>query len=379
MKIGFIGPFAKLNNANYNSEHQVGAIEHQLFGLAKEMKSMGHEVVITRNWKGKTRFDVIEKVRFLNVNYFSSIAQGFNDSKFPLNHLSHVHYVTRAARVIAKEKLDVVNVSRVFSAWFALKQFCNYKVQRVFITHDNDIFVTGGVGHSKISYLSRAVLCQVNRHYDATVATTVGVKDYLEKMGLHCRAVINEAVDESKYCMGKEKGFILSAARFVPHKRLQDLIAAYSIISNRVQDDLLIIGSGPCERTLKAFANSSKAKERIHFVSFLSKSDYRKYLSQCSVFVLPSVAEAFGLVIIEAMASGKPVIARNIIGPRDIIRHGYNGLLFSDVVELARQLESILSDKKLRMRMGKNARKTVEERFTFKVVAREYLRLYETL
>jgi glycosyltransferase involved in cell wall biosynthesis len=377
MRIGFIGPFAKMNNANYGSELQVGAIEYQLFGLAKELRCLGHEVFITRNWKGKNSEDTIEGIRFLNVNCFSSIAQGFNDSKMPLNHLSHVRYAIKAAKVLSEKKLDVVNVSRVFSGWLALKHLHKHKSRSVFITHDNDVFVTRGLGHSRIPYLPRKALNQVNKCYDATVATTSGVKTYLKTIGLDCQAVITESVDHNKYQSGEEEGYILAAARFVPHKRLQDLIEAYSRMGGQVKEDLVIIGSGPCESSLKRYANSLKSKERIHFVQFLPKSEYRRYLSNCSVFVLPSVAEAFGVVVIEAMASGKPVLVRNIVGPKDIISHGHNGFLFDTVFELTEYLTLILANEKMRKQMGKNARKTVEEKYTFSIAAKEYLRLYE--
>lgn len=64
--------------------------------------------------------------------------------------------------------------------------------------------------------------------------------------------------------------------------------------------------------------------------------------------------EAFGVVIIEAMASRKPVIARNIVGPEDTITHGYNGLLFKDNKELKECIKLLLSNKKLRKKMGNN-------------------------
>lgn len=379
MRIGFVSPFAKMNNSNYGSEMQVGAIEYQLFGLAKEMRCLGHEVFITRNWKGKNCEDTIDGIHFINVNSFSSIAQGFNDSRVPLNHLSHARYAMKAVKALSERKLNVVSVSRVFSGWLALKQLRNDKSRSVFITHDNDVFVTKGLGHSRIPYLPRRALYQVNKTYDATVATTSGVKSYLEMLGLNCHTVITESVDHNKYQSREERGYILTAARLVPHKRLQDLIEAYSKMGDQVKEDLIIIGSGPCETDLKRYANSLKSKERIHFVQFLPKSEYRRYLSHCSVFVLPSVAEAFGVVVIEAMASGKPVLVRNIVGPKDIVSHGSNGFLFDTVSELTEYLTLILADEKIRKKMGKNARKTVEEKYTFNIAAKKYLRLYEHL
>ena len=192
-------------------------------------------------------------------------------------------------------------------------------------------------------------------------------------------AVIPNAVDPNCYKNYSDEGFILYAGRLVPHKKVDELIRVYSDISKDFNENLIIIGSGPCERELKAEVASLGLEKRVRFIPFLPRTKYREYLSKCSFFVLPSEAEAFGVVIIEAMASGKPVIARNIIGPRDIITHGYNGFLFENIHELKKYLRLLLSDEGLRKKMGKNARRTVEEKYTFSKVAKQYLELYESL
>lgn len=376
MRIGFLGPFGSTYNADYGSERQIGAIEHQIFGLAKELSSMGHEVFVTRNWKGKAEENLIEGVHFINVNLFNSIGQGFYDSKFPLNHLSFVYYLVEAPERLGRLDLDVINASGVLSGWFALKSISTHKSRSVFITNNNDMYVQGGLGRSRTPYLTGKMLHAINKRCDATVAVTKGVKEYFTSIGLNCHAIIPEAIDPTGYKCLYEEGFILTAQRLVPHKRVEDLIQAYSEMSDDIREDLVIIGSGPCEKPLRRYAASLNLKERIYFIPFLPKSKYRDYLSKCSIFVLPSVAEAFGVVIIEAMASGKPVIARNIIGPRDIVTHGYNGFLFQTVGDLKKYIQLLLSDKTLRVKLGSNARNSVEEKFTFKKTATKYLKLY---
>jgi glycosyltransferase involved in cell wall biosynthesis len=376
MRIGFLGPFGSTYNADYGSERQVGAIERQIFGLAKEFSLRGHEVFVTRNWKGKNEENLVQKVHFVNVNLFSSVEQGFYDSKLPLNRLSHAYYLAKAPERLEGLDLNVINASEVLSAWLALKSIYTGKSRSVFITHNNDTYCSG---HGLTPYLNKRMLRTINTRYDITIATTKGVMEYLRTLSLNCHKIIPEAIDSTEYKCRHEEGFILTAARLVPHKRVEDLIQAYSEMSDDIKEDLVIIGSGPCEKSLKRYAASLNLKERIHFVPFLPKSKYREYLSNCSFFVLPSVAEAFGVVIIEAMASGKPVIARNIIGPRDIVAHDYNGFLFQTVSDLKKCMQILLSDKALRMKLGSNARNTVEEKFTFKKIAPEYLKLYDQI
>ena len=113
----------------------------------------------------------------------------------------------------------------------------------------------------------------------------------------------------------------------------------------------------------------------------VNKTELKAYLAKCSIFVLPSLFETFGIVLIEAMASGKPVIASDIPGPQDIIRNGYNGFLFekANEKELGKYLKLLIEDHSLRKQIGKNAQKTVEEQYTFEKVAEEYLSVFNTI
>jgi glycosyltransferase involved in cell wall biosynthesis len=102
-------------------------------------------------------------------------------------------------------------------------------------------------------------------------------------------------------------------------------------------------------------------------------------MSRCSVFVLPSFFEVNPVVVLEAMASAKPVIARANMGTVDIIIHGKNGYLYSSDDELRKYLDMLLSDNNLRKKMGRNARETVEQEYTFSRIADRYEELFYTL
>jgi len=137
-------------------------------------------------------------------------------------------------------------------------------------------------------------------------------------------------------------------------------IEAFSLLP-RTDVKLLIVGSGD-EKFYGQFAELKQVRERIIFVSHTNV--LWKYYAASDVFVLPTIYEPFGLVIIEAMASGLPVITSRVAGAADVIIDEVNGLLLrdpSDVNDLAAKIELLLSDAKLRKTMGEHARKAVED------------------
>lgn len=379
MRIGFIGPFCTSYNSDYGSERQVGAIEQQFFGIAKGLMDIGHEVVITRNWSGKGTESAVEGVRLLNVNTFSNSGQGFSNSRFPHNRVSYLLYLLNAPKRLVKCDLDIVCTTGILQSWISLKAIKRTPAKRVFIANNNDVFIEKGVGHTRTPFITEKMFRIVNREYHATVAITNGLKEYLKGVEMRCDDVIPNAVEPAEYSCGKSGSFILTASRLVPHKRIEQLIQVYCERMRDTVQDLVVIGSGPCEKALKQSAASKCKGDRIKFLPFLPQSEYRRYLSDCSLFVLPSEAETFGVVILEAMACSKPVIARNTIGPKDIITNNHDGVLFSNLDELEEQMTRLLSDDSLRQTMGRKARETVEASYTFKQVAAQYGELFESL
>lgn len=375
MKIVFIPPIGLKIVADYKSEYQMGAIEQQIFGLAKELSSKGCKVFILRSWASSKEIETICGVKLININVFAT-QRGFHESlsftRLPIVSAKHLLFIIKAYKKIVEVNPDVINVSTLIPGFFIFKlNIANS--WKVFITHSHDIFFDKGI----VSFLKRKMIESIINNSNKVITLNNGMKNYLYDRGFRTDAVIPNAINLKDYKNREEAGFILYAGRLVPHKKVENLIKACSEVCGYFKEDLVVIGSGPCEKKLKNYAISLGLKDRVHFIPFLPRSKYRDYLSKCSIFVLPSEAEAFGVVIIEAMASSKPVIARNIIGPKDIITHGRNGFLFENNDELKKYLKLLLLNKELRKKLGKNARKTVEDKYTFDKIADQYLKLYE--
>ena len=100
-------------------------------------------------------------------------------------------------------------------------------------------------------------------------------------------------------------------------------------------------------------------------------------LAQSDLLVLPSEAEGFGLVLIEAMAGGVPIVATDAPGIRDVVRHESNGLLVpvGEPQALARAIARIVGDDELRCRLVEQGRQDVSERYAWEAVMRKYQRV----
>jgi len=119
----------------------------------------------------------------------------------------------------------------------------------------------------------------------------------------------------------------------------------------------------------------------VRWLEVLPQEELPLYYGAADVFVLPSRYELFGIVMLEAMACGVPVVATRFGGPAEVITHGENGFLVdpTDTEELARAIEVLVCDPELRREMGHRARRIVEERYSWEVSAQLHKNLYSRL
>jgi glycosyltransferase involved in cell wall biosynthesis len=178
----------------------------------------------------------------------------------------------------------------------------------------------------------------------------------------------------------KKSKVILFAGRMVGYKGLEYLLEAFKSIQDKFDASLVLVGGGPLEDELKSKASALGLKN-IHFAGDVSESMLPEYYAACDVFVLPSVTrqEAFGLVLAEAMACGKPVVSTNFSGMPYVV--GDAGLLVEprDVEGLASALLKVLGDRKLAGELGLKGRKRVEELFTQDAVCPKILEAYKLI
>lgn len=174
-----------------------------------------------------------------------------------------------------------------------------------------------------------------------------------------------------------QRKIVLFVGRLVYYKGADVLFRAME----HVDADLVIVGKGPLEAQLREFAVAHSMNDRVYFEPGLSDEDLAAWYHAADVLCLPSVArsEAFGLVQIEAHAAGTPVISTDLTtGVPYANEDGVSGLTVpvGDVSALSRALTALVTDDRLRYRLGTQARERARTRFTVDRMATDTLAVY---
>jgi len=164
-----------------------------------------------------------------------------------------------------------------------------------------------------------------------------------------------------KYSMG---GLVLFVGGNMQRKGLETLIqAAVKIVKSRPDTKFCVVGADPNLPRMQALCARLNLMDHFEFVGWMPNEELQQMYRRASVFVMPSLVEAFGVVFLEAMACGTPVIGTQVGGIPELIKHGENGLLVNPdrPDELAASLLRVLEDKNLSERLGENGRVTVRQ------------------
>jgi phosphatidyl-myo-inositol dimannoside synthase len=132
---------------------------------------------------------------------------------------------------------------------------------------------------------------------------------------------------------------------------------------------LVAVGGGDDLPRLRALASELGIPGRVHFFNGLSREEVAACYARALIFALPSTGEGYGMVFLEAMAFGVPIIAAACGGSTDLVHDGSNGLLVApnNVEGLARALERLLKDDSLRLRLGRRGAETVRQQYRFEI------------
>jgi rhamnosyl/mannosyltransferase len=192
-------------------------------------------------------------------------------------------------------------------------------------------------------------------------------------------AAVAEAAARLRAGVG-QRTILLNIGRLVPYKGQRYLIEA----ARELDAVVWLVGDGPLRLELEAVARQAGVSDRVIFWGGVDERQLTAMLHACDVFVLPSITvnEAFGLVQVEAMASGKPVVCCALrSGVPFVNQHGVTGLVTppADASALATALRRLTSDPPLRATFGAAARRRAETEFEESVMIKRYWSVFERL
>jgi len=176
---------------------------------------------------------------------------------------------------------------------------------------------------------------------------------------------------------------ILFLGRLDRRKGLDRLLHAFVYVKKNVKDvKLIIVGKGPLESYYKKMAEDIGVSNYVEFRGFAPIEDIPRYYRSSGVYTSPAKGgESFGIVLIEAMACGIPVVASNIQGYNEIVKNGKNGILVNtdNSREYAKALIQVLEDARLRRYLLRNALIDVKNIYSWNVVGKQIENLYFSL
>ncbi|GGJ07366.1 glycosyl transferase [Alicyclobacillus cellulosilyticus] len=174
-----------------------------------------------------------------------------------------------------------------------------------------------------------------------------------------------------------EEKLLLHVSNFRAIKRISDVIRIFDLVSRQVPSRLLLVGEGPDLPAARELARQLGLYDRVRFLG--KQDEVAAIFALADLFLLPSEKESFGLVALESMASGVPVIGSTAGGIPEVVVHGETGYLadVGDVAQMAAYAVRLLTDDHLYARMAAAARQRAETHFRIDQKVEEYLDVYE--
>jgi len=336
---------------------------------SRELKRRGHEIVIFAPSSPEGLVNGInDRVIWLPARRFGS----YSGYRVPI-------YPSAVVSAVRKEAPDIIHSHGIsFAGIQALIASRQTGIRNVLTYHT---MVTEAAGYYYPPIMPLDVMIRLAWVYQknylhrphAVIVPTKAIKDELVSHGIRARRweIIPTGIDCRRFSPKKRddalleryglkgKKVILTVGRLAREKNIDLIIRGFSELT-KLRDDayLLIVGKGPAERDFKSLVANLNLADRVRFAGFIPDEELPRFYASCDAFVIASRFETQGLVALEAMASGRPVVGINFRAIPEIIEDRVNGYLFdNDPVSLAKALDLAVDDKD---RVSSAARTTAE-------------------
>lgn len=326
------------------------------YNIARHLAKLGHEVhVVTSLDEGLAKESTEEGFCIHRVRG----AQRSN--------LFTLSFLIPAFLAIRKIKPDVVHTQSITMG------LCATLIKKIL----KKPYVVYSRGELYMSWAFKSVISKlVLRNADGVIALTNDMKKNISEIYAGNVYVIPNGIEVDRFVSLSKRNsreelniaegdkVVIFVGRFRPEKDIACLIRAMEIlVARNPKVRALIIGEGPEEEKLVELTRKVNLDRHVNFAGQVAPKKVPEYMAAADVFVLPSLSEGFPGVILEAMASGLPVVATRVTGIPEIITDGENGFLVSpgDYKQIAEAVLPILENDELSQRMSENNKTKVKQ------------------
>ena len=348
MKIGLVTPYI------YPLPGGVNAHVAQLY---ENLVGRGHDVRILSSTHGAQKHTEGDVIR---LGYGFSVPTNGSVGTLTFSH----RYGSLVQEVLERERFDVLHFHEPFVPFLSLQLLR-------FSTSVNIATFHAYAGWSPSYEFGKRALKRFARRLHGRIAVSAAARHFIDRYFPGDYKVIPNGVDLKDFANVHPFGRwrdgtanLLYVGRFENRKGVLYLLKAYRTLRKDGYDcRLLLIGQGPQEREARRYV-ATRRLQGVEFLGRVSEEDKARYFATADVYVSPATGqESFGIVLLEAMAAGAPIVCSDIHGYKGVVRRGEQALLVppKDPEALTEAIAKLLADPEMRARMGASGRERARQ------------------
>ncbi|HHT73815.1 MAG TPA: glycosyltransferase family 4 protein [Firmicutes bacterium] len=369
----------------------IGGLARAVSDLAEALVEQGHEVsVVTSDHPESGQAEYVSGVRVYRVNQHYPSPLGFLDSVLYMNY----HLIQRAVQIISAEKIDVIHAHDWLVAPAAKVLKHTFNLPLVATIHATEWGRSGGLHNDLqrhisdvewwLTYEAYRVIC-CSEYMREELRRVFHLPD--DKVSVIPNGVVVNKFRETHPDLDKfrsqwalpEERIVFFIGRHVYEKGVDVLLGAVpKVLAHQPNAKFIIAGTGPMHHELKHRAHQMGIAHKVLFAGFIDDVTRNSLYQLADAAVFPSRYEPFGIVALEAMAAGAPVVVSDVGGFREIVRHGETGLTFyaGQSNSLADNILTLLCDRQYAKMMRSLAYRELLERFDWSKIALQTVEEY---
>jgi len=352
---------------NWKSFDEISGSRIYMVNSALSLKEKGNNVYILTSGK------ILPEYENLGLNFYTIDNDNFSEAGF-------LHFTRFCFKMVEKLKIDIVHAhyNHAFIAADLIKKKKNIPYFCTFHGYEYELIIK-----ENIKTLCKEALNNANNIFYSSKEIINNFKEkadiILDERYIYMpNAVMPVPANQNDHCMAKK--IILFVGRLAEEKGLYFLFEAIKAFRERRDIELHIVGGGPLADWCKHFIRQNDIGDIIKMIGEVSSKEVIKRMQDSYMVVLPSVYESMPIVLLEAMAVGKPILATDIYGISNAVENMKEGLLVenNNADELISGISRLLDNQELCENLGNNAKRRAEKEFLWDTVADKIINYYKS-